>query len=260
MTSEDKLAKIEGLARQLKLPILAGFQEHITKEAGFEDNLLRLLELELLDKERRGIERRTKMAGFPYIRVLDNFELDPRRLPKLKRDQIEKLVECNYITEKRNFLAIGNSGTGKTHLAIALGIEAIRRGFTVRFKRASDLVNQMREAQNENQLSRYIKMLNSCHLLVIDELGYLHFDLQGASLLFQVFATRYEVSSTAITSNLEFSRWPAFLGDDQAMCTALVDRLVHRAEILNMYGKGYRLKDAKEAAGILDDPQSQDQS
>jgi len=134
---------------------------------------------------------------------------------------------------------------GKTHLAIALGLEAIRRGFTVRFKRASDLVNQMSEAQNERQLSRYIKTLNTCHLLICDELGYLNFDLQGASLLFQVFAARYEVSSTMVTTNLEFSKWPAFLGNDLAMSTALVDRLIHRAVILNMNGKSYRLKDAK---------------
>ena len=117
------------------------------------------------------------------------------------------------------------------------------------FKRASDLVNQLSEAQNERQLSRYIKAVNNCHLLICDELGYLNFDLQGASLLFQVFAARYELSSTMITSNLVFSKWPDFLGNDSIMSTALVDRLIHRAEILNMYGDSYRLKEAK---GMLD--------
>jgi hypothetical protein len=125
----------------------------------------------------------------------------------------------------------------------------IRSPFEVDFKRASDLVNQLSEAQNERQLSRYIKAVNNCHLLICDELGYLNFDLQGASLLFQVFAARYELSSTMITSNLVFSKWPDFLGNDSIMSTALVDRLIHRAEILNMYGDSYRLKEAK---GMLD--------
>jgi len=248
--TEDKQTKIAALAKQLKLPLMAGFKQHISKEADFSDNLLRLLEMEVLEKERRSIQRRTKVAGFPVIRVLDTFEFDTERLPNLDREQVWELADCRYITEKRNVIAIGNSGTGKTFLAIALGIEAIRRGLTVRFKRASDLVNQMTEAHNQQQLSRYLKALNNCHLLVVDELGYLNFDLQGASLLFQVFAARYEVSSTMITSNLKFSEWPAFLGNDQAMSTALVDRLIHRAEILNMVGDSYRLKDAKGKAWL----------
>lgn len=243
--SEQNHAKLVELAKLLKLPMVAGYNQYISKEANFTDNLLQLLEMEVLEKERRGIQRRTKVAGFPVIRTLDTFEVDVKRLPKLKMEDVFQLAECQYIHEKRNVIAIGNSGTGKTFMAIALGLEAIRRGYTVRFRRASDLVNQMSEAQNERQLSRYIKTLNNCHLLVCDELGYLNFDLQGASLLFQVFAARYEVSSTMITTNLEFSKWPAFLGNDQAMSTALVDRLIHRAEILNMNGKSYRLKDAK---------------
>jgi len=243
---EEKQAKIATLAKRLRLAFLTEFNQHISKDANFADNLLHLLEMEILEKERRSIERRTKAANFPIIHLLDTFEFDALRLPKLKREEVWELANCRYITERRNLIAIGNSGTGKTMLAIALGIEAIRRGLTVHFKRASDLVNQMSEAQNERRLTRYIKALNNCHLLIVDELGYLNFDLQNASLLFQVFAARYEVSSTAITTNLEFSKWPSFLGNDQAMSTALVDRLVHRAEILNMTGKSYRLKDAKK--------------
>lgn len=243
--SEETQAKIAALAKQLNIPLMAGYSRHISKEADFADNLLRLLEMEAVDKERRSVQRRTKAAGFPVIRVLDTFEFDAGRLPFLHKEQVWELSECNFINEKRNVIAIGNSGMGKSHMAVALGIEAIRRGFTVRFRRASDLVNQMSESQNEHQLSRYIKTLNNCHLLICDELGYLNFDLQAASLLFQVFAARYEVSSTMITTNLEFSRWPEFLGNDKAMSTALVDRLIHRAEILNMNGDSWRLKDAK---------------
>ncbi len=243
--TEDKLAKIAAYSKLLKLPLVAEFQQHISQEEDFADNLSRLLEMEVLEKEQRGVQRRTKTSGLPFIRVLDTFEFDSQRLPKLSRAEVFELAKCRYISEKRNLIAIGNSGTGKTHLVTALGLEAIRRGFTVRFKRASDAVNQISEAQNEQQLSRYIRSLNNCHLLICDELGYLNFDLKGASLLFQVFAARYEVSSTVITTNLEFSKWPAFLGNDQAMSTALVDRLIHRATILNMNGKSYRLKDAK---------------
>ena len=242
--SKEEQTKIVALAKRLKLPMMAEFDQHVSKEASFSDNLLRLLEMEVLEKDIKGIARRTKSAGFPFIRVLDTFIYDGR-LPNLKQEQVWGLTDCSYIAEKKNVIAIGNSGTGKTHLLIALGIEAIRQGFTVRFKRASDLVNQMSEALSKNQLSQYIKTLNNCHLLICDELGYLNFDLQSASLLFQVFAARYEVSSTMVTSNLEFSKWPAFLGNDPAMSTALVDRLVHRAEILNMNGESYRLKDAK---------------
>ncbi len=243
--TEPSKQKIASIAKRLKLPVLAGFSQHISHEQDFAENLLHLLELEVMEKERRGIQRRTKAAGFPVTRMLDTFEFDPKRLPHLTKEQVWELAECNFIAEKRNVVSIGNSGMGKSHLGIALGIEAIRRGFTVRFRRASDLVNQMSEAQGERQLSRFIKTLNNCHLLICDELGYLNFDLQGASLLFQVFAARYEVSSTMITTNVEFSKWPAFLGNDQAMSTALVDRLIHRAEILNMNGESYRLKDAK---------------
>lgn len=245
MTTKEKQTKIADLAKGLKLPMIAEFQRHISNDANFTDNLLRLLEMEAIEKEHRCIERRTKVAGFPIIHTLDTFEFDGR-LPHLDRDKVWELAESRYITEKRNIIAIGNSGTGKSHLATALGLEAIRRGFSVRFKRLSDLVNQMSEAQHAKQLSRYIKTFNNCHLLICDELGYLHFDLQSASLLFQVFAARYEVSSTIVTTNLEFSKWPPFLGNDSVMTTALVDRLVHRAVILNMNGKGYRLKDAME--------------
>jgi len=245
MSSEQSTAKISAIAKRLKLPVLAEFQQHISREQNFTQNLLQLLELEVLEKENRGIQRRTKAAGFPVIRMLDTFKFDTERLPHLHKEQVWELAECHFIKERRNVLAIGNSGMGKTHLGIAFGIEAIRRGFSVRFRRASDLVNQMSEAQNERKLSRFIKTLNNCDLLICDELGYLNFDLHGASLIFQVFAARYEVSSTMITSNLEFSLWPPMLGNDQAMSTALVDRLIHRAEILNMNGESYRLYDAK---------------
>ena len=150
------------------------------------------------------------------------------------------MATCEFIKARTNAIAIGNPGTGKTHLAIALGLEAIRMGHTVRFTRASDLVNQLIEAQNERQLGRLLKTINNCQLLIVDELGYLSFDQKSSGLLFQVFAGRYEVRSTIVTSNMEFSRWPEFIGDP-IMASALVDRLVHMSTILNMNGTTYRL-------------------
>jgi DNA replication protein DnaC len=139
-------------------------------------------------------------------------------------------------------VAIGNCGTGKTHIGVALGIEAIHKGYTVRFKRASDLVNQLNEAVSDKNMSKYLKVLNTCDLLIVDELGYLTFDIQSANLLFQVFAARYEVKSTIVTTNLEFSKWIKFLGNDEDMTSALVERLIEKSTILNMNGKGYRFK------------------
>jgi DNA replication protein DnaC len=127
-------------------------------------------------------------------------------------------------------------------LTIALAIEAICKGYTVKFKRASDLVNQMSEAQENKTLNKYLKSLNACEALIIDELGFLTYDIQSANLLFQVFASRYEIKSTIVTTNLEFSKWIKFLGNDEIMTSALVERLVDKSTVLNMNGKGYRIK------------------
>jgi DNA replication protein DnaC len=153
-----------------------------------------------------------------------------------------ELATCNFIDNKQNVVAIGNCGTGKSHLMIALGIEAIARGYTVKFRRASDLVTQMTEAVNEKHLSQFIKNVNACDVLIIDELGYLTFDSAGANLLFQIFAARYETKSTLVTSNLEFSKWVTFLGKDEHMTAALIGRLIHLSTILNMNGEDYRLQ------------------
>lgn len=139
-------------------------------------------------------------------------------------------------------MAIGNSGTGKSHLVTALGIEAISKGYTVKFRRASDLVTQMTEAVSEKRLSQFIKNVNACDVLIVDELGYLSFDAAGANLLFQIFAARYETKSTIVTSNLEFSKWVTFLGKDEHMTAALIGRLIHLSIILNMNCEDYRLQ------------------
>jgi DNA replication protein DnaC len=224
----------------MKWSAVEQYKKHTKPEHSFEENLLTLLRLENDLRERESAKRRIKQAGFPIIKTLDTFEFNAAKLPYLKQEQVIELSLCDFIKARTNICAIGNSGTGKTHLITALGMEAIRKGYSVRFYRACDLATQLAEAQSEKRLNGMLKALQKCQLLYVDELGYMTLDQKSAQLLFQVLAGRYEVRSTMITSNLEFSKWPNFIGDP-IMATALVDRLVHRSAILNMNGEGYRL-------------------
>jgi DNA replication protein DnaC len=239
--SESEIAQ---LAHKLKWPVVENYKKHVKADNSFEENLLALLRLENEQRDKMLTRRRIRQAGFPIIKTLDTFEFNQTMLPHLKQEQVLELALCDFIRKRTNVVAIGNSGTGKTHIVTALGMEAIRKGYSVRFRRACDLVTQLAEAQSEKHLSRMLKSLHHCQLLIVDELGYMTLDQKNSNLLFQVLAGRYEVRSTIVTSNLEFSKWPEFIGD-RIMATALVDRLVHRSAILNMNGEGYRLNSSK---------------
>jgi DNA replication protein DnaC len=239
--NKHKREVIQNLAKQLKLPVLARYDEYIDTGTKIDEGLLSLLQIEIQQRRLRGIERRIIRAGFPYLKTMDNFETD--RLPHLRKDQVEYLVSGKFIHEKRNAVAIGNPGTGKTHLFIAIGIEAIKKGYTVRFWKASNLITEMMEAQKNNNLRSCLKATAKCDLLILDEMGYLSFNAEGASMLFQVFADRYETKSTLVTTNLEFSKWVQFLGDPM-LATALIDRLAHKSVFLNMNGPSYRYQAA----------------
>lgn len=219
--------KIVSLAKALKLSAFLDYKSYLKNCSSTEEILYNLLFAENTIKEQNKYKYRIKNAAFPVIKTLDTFVFDDGRLPDLKKDTVMELATCDFINRKQNVVAVGNSGTGKSHLAIALGIEAISKGYTVKFRRASDLVTQMTEAVNEKHLSQFIKNVNACDVLIIDELGYLSFDAAGASLLFQIFAARYETKSTIVTSNLEFSKWVTFLGKDEHMTAALIGRLIH---------------------------------
>lgn len=236
---ENEIGK---LACKMKWQTVAQYKKYVKKEHSFEENLLLLLRLENETRENESVKRRIKLAGFPILKTLDAFEFDTSRLPHLRQEQVLEIALCDFIKDRTNVCAIGNSGTGKTHLMTAIGMEAIRKGYSVRFYRACDLAMKLSEAQSEKRLSGMLNALHKCMLLCVDELGYMTLDQKSAQLLFQVLAGRYEVRSTMVTSNLEFSRWPEFIGD-RIMATALVDRLVHRSSILNMNGEGYRLRD-----------------
>lgn len=237
-----KKEEIKNLAKELKLSVLADYDDYVSSGELLEEGLLTLLGKQLDEKEQKSIQRRIKRAKFPLLKTLDTFEFDVR-LPHLKQKQIRELANCEYIEEKKNIIAIGNPGTGKTHLLTALALKAIEKGYNVYFKKASELVTEMSEAKEDEELSKYLKKINKCQVLLIDELGYLSYDIKGASLLFQVFAERYETKSTLITTNLEFSKWVDFLGDP-TLATAIIDRLAHKTIFLNMNGDSYRLKNA----------------
>jgi DNA replication protein DnaC len=233
--------EIVALARALKLNAFAEYKAYVKESPSVEEALYSLLAAENSIKEQNKYTYRMKNAAFPILKTLDTFVFDEKHLPELKKETVMELAGCEFIEKKQNVVAVGNCGTGKSHLVTALGIEAISKGYTVKFRKASDLVAQMTEAVNERYLSKLIKKINACNVLIVDELGYLSFDSAGASLLFQIFAARYETKSTIVTSNLEFSKWVTFLGNDEHMTAALIGRLVHHSTILNMNGEDYRL-------------------
>jgi len=172
---------------------------------------------------------------------LDTFDF--AAAPGISKQKILELSRCGWIDEKSNCVLVGSSGTGKTHLAIALGLAACRAGRRVRFFTAATLVNKLEELQKQYGLDRFLKQLDKVDLLICDELGYLSFSRSGAELLFQVFADRYERASLLITSNLPFSEWQQVFQGER-MTAALLDRLTHHCEIFEMNGESFRFRES----------------
>ena len=201
--------------------------------------LLRLVELELIDRERRVVERRIKQARFPAVKSLDTFDFTA--IPSLNKMLVLELARVDFILRRENVIALGNSGTGKTHVALALGLAACQKGFSVAFTTAAALVHQLMEARDDRRLLRLQRELQTVKLLIVDELGYVPLSPTGAELLFEVFSQRYERGSTIVTSNLPFEDWTSVLGSER-LTGALLDRLTHHVHILAMNGDSYRLK------------------
>jgi len=204
--------------------------------------LSRLAELELIDREGRMIERRIRLAKFPAIKSLDSFDF--KAIPNLNKMQVLDLARCEYIERRENIIALGPSGTGKTHIALGLGLAACQKGLSVGFITASALVHELMEARDEKTLLRFQKKLAKYKLLIIDELGFVPLSKSGAELLFEVFSQRYECGSTMVTSNLPFDEWTETFGSDR-LTGALLDRLTHHVNILEMNGDSYRLNQSK---------------
>jgi len=201
--------------------------------------LLRLAELELLERERRSVERRIRQARFPAVKSLDSFDF--AAIPSLNKLLVLELARGEYVERRENVIALGNSGTGKTHVALGLGLAACQKGLAVGFATAAALVHELREARDERRLLRLQKQLAAYRLLIIDELGYVPLSPTGAELLFEVFSQRYERGSVIVTSNLPFDEWTSMFGSER-LTGALLDRLTHHVHILELNGDSYRLK------------------
>jgi DNA replication protein DnaC len=234
--------------KALRLPTFLREYDKLARQCATEGvehtgYLLRLAELELLDRERRMVERRIRQARFPATKSLDSFDF--AAIPSLNKLLVLELARCEYVGRRENVIALGNSGTGKTHVALGLGLAACRKGLAVGFTTAAALVHELLEARDERRLLRLQKQLAAHRLLIIDELGYVPLSTTGAELLFEVFSQRYERGSILVTSNLPFDEWTSVLGSER-LTGALLDRLTHHVHILELNGDSYRLKASRQ--------------
>src|SRR3954467_6603202 len=253
MTDAPKLLLAHHL-KTLKLPTILREYDKVAQQCsavGLDhvQFLARLVELELIDRERRMIERRLQAAKFPTVKSLDSFDF--KAIPSLNKMQVLELARCEWIDRRENVIALGPSGTGKTHVALGLGLAACQKGLAVGFTTAAALVHELMEARDERRLLRLQKQLVGHKLLIIDELGFVPLSKTGAELLFELISQRYERGATLITSNLPFDEWTETLGSER-LTGALLDRLTHHVSILEMNGDSYRLGQSRVSGQKLD--------
>ena len=233
--------------KALRLPTFLREYDKVARQCAAEGvdhvrYLLRLAELEMIDREQRLVERRIRAARFPSVKSLDSYDFTA--LPSLNKALVLELARCEYLARRQNVIALGNAGTGKTHLALGLGLAACQKGLAVGFTTAAALVHELIEARDEKRLLRLQRQLAACQLLIIDELGYVPLSPTGAELLFEVFSQRYERGSVIVTSNLPFDEWTSVFGSER-LTGALLDRLTHHVHILEMNGESYRLRQSR---------------
>lgn len=211
----------------------------------YEEFLLNLSETEVQVRKENGCKRRLREAGFPLLKPLEVFNFEAA--PDLDTRLIKELSDCEYVKTSRNIIFMGKSGTGKTHLATGLGMEACKQGVRTRFVTGCGLANELIEARDERALSRIIKRYAGYGLLIIDELGYVPFSKEGAQLIFQILAERHERKPVIITTNMGSGNWTQIFGDP-SMTAALLDRITHKAHVINCMWESYRLKETLKKA------------
>lgn len=239
--------QIEYYATQLRLPaIRLSFEESIKqaqlKDASYEEMLLELLEKEWDKRQESGKENRIRLAQFPHKKYLEDMDLES--LPEDARKKFKLLSALDFIKQGQNVILAGNPGTGKTHMAIGLGIRACMEGYKVLFTTIPLLVTQLKESRSEQTLRAYGNKFANYDLVIADELGYISYDKEGCELLFTHLSLRYGQKSTIITTNLSFERWSEIF-HDPVLTAAMVDRLTHKSYLVNMNGNSYRLKETK---------------
>ena len=247
MSNEAPEILLSHYLKTLKLPTFQREYQKLARLCATEGvdhvgYLTRLSEQEMIERDRRKVERRIKAAKFPVVKSLDSFDFAV--IPKLNKMQVLELARCEWIERRENVIALGPSGTGKTHVALGLGLAACQKGMSVGFTTAAALVREMMEARDERRLLRFQKQMAAYQLLIIDELGFVPLSKTGAELLFELISQRYERGATLITSNLPFDEWTETLGSER-LTGALLDRITHHVNILEMNGDSYRLAQSR---------------